>query len=92
MLSQQSACDYSLLCRSTKKKVSGQKEIQNKQLGEKMSSRKLSVPAKAYARREVLIVKEIVPLRRLLLHTGTQESLPGPDPTQLDFHLAERDA
>lgn len=72
--------------------MSGQKKIQNEQLGEKMSSRKLSVPAKAYARREALIVKEVVPLRRLLLHTGTQESVPGPDPTQLGFHLAERDA
>ena len=55
-----------------------------------MSSRKLSVPAKAYARREALLVKEIVPLRRHLLHTGTEESMPGPDPSQLGFHLAER--
>lgn len=54
-----------------------------------MSSRKLSVPAKAYARREALIVKDIVPLRRLLLHTGTEESMSGPDPTQLA--LAERE-
>lgn len=36
-------------------------------------------------------MKDIVPLRRLLLHTGTQKSMSGPDPTQLGFHLAERE-
>lgn len=55
-----------------------------------MNSRKLSVPAKVYARRESLIVKDIVPLRRLLLHTGTEESMSSPDPTQLA--LAERES
>lgn len=42
------------------KRARGQKEIQNTQLEEKMSSRKLSVVAKACAGREALI-QEVIP-------------------------------
>ena len=72
-------------------KACGQKEIKNEQFGEKRNSRKLNIAAKACARREVLVMKEIRAIGETPPTLPCNKRKGGrPRPTWLRCHLVER--